>query len=128
MSLNENEYPQRVILGLSQELDAFKRAVKNMLFFELTDQQVKELVTQIFHAYLTQNTAQPAAGIPNFNLMIGSDDLAPHARQVIAAEVNTLSAVILSTITRLDDFQGQSFPYIFDSFLGSDVVLYHIPY
>ena len=124
------QYPPCLIIPVSDTLDTFKEDVELSLGFMLCEQQLQEIVTQIFEILLDggHNVLSRLNALPNFNLMVGEQAFTALQRDMIQRCTRRMAMDIVQLVSNLGGYKQGFFPYVFDSFLGSDVVLMHLPY
>lgn len=66
--------------------------------------------------------------VPDFNRMVNSETLNPHARGLIMHYTVGLILAIRDRIRELRGFTDKGFPYFLRQLLADDAVLSHLPY
>lgn len=120
-----NGKPDTLILGT----DALMREFELETDHAFEGYNLIELMSQIFMALLTDGCTADFYGIPDFNRMKRNpyfDTIENRCKIELATK--KLCHSIYRLIDDLRAYDNREFPYMFDKFIGKDIMVCHIPY
>ncbi|EKD22623.1 MAG: hypothetical protein ACD_84C00035G0003 [uncultured bacterium] len=120
-------FPQTLILGTDDIVNEF---IENTQGF-VDDIDLPEILTQVIQLILNSGATYNdyLDSFPDYSRFRCSSFFRNEKeRNIVTEEIYKLVTKIHNKLTEMGGYYNNSFPYFFDSFLGKDIVLKHLPF